>query len=77
GHTDNQPIRSLRYPSNWHLSLARANHVKALLAQSVNPSRLSAEGRADSEPVASNATAAGRAQNRRVEITLLAAAPQS
>ncbi|MDE2368840.1 MAG: DotU family type VI secretion system protein [Burkholderiales bacterium] len=77
GHTDNQPIRSLRFPSNWHLSMARANNVKALLAQSVTPSRLTAEGRADSEPVAANATPEGRAKNRRVEITLLAAAPQS
>jgi type VI secretion system protein ImpK len=77
GHTDNQPIRSLRFPSNWHLSKERAVSVKALLGASVPPARLTAEGRADSEPLADNATAEGRARNRRVEITLLAAAPAS
>lgn len=70
GHTDNQPIRSLRYPSNWHLSQDRANAVKTMLATTVKPERLRAEGRADAEPVADNSTPAGRAQNRRVEITL-------
>lgn len=71
GHTDNEPIRSLRYPSNWHLSQERATAVKTLLADTIKPARLRAEGRADAEPVESNATAAGRAKNRRVEITLL------
>jgi type VI secretion system protein ImpK len=75
GHTDSQPIRSLRFPSNWHLSKERAQSVRDLLAATVKPSRLTAEGRADTEPVADNSTAAGRAQNRRVEIVLLAAAP--
>jgi type VI secretion system protein ImpK len=70
GHTDNQPIRSLRYPSNWHLSKERADSVQALLAATVDVKRMRAEGRADSEPIDSNATAAGRARNRRVEITL-------
>jgi type VI secretion system protein ImpK len=70
GHTDNQPIRSVRYPSNWHLSQDRASAVKTLLAESIKPERLRAEGRADAEPVDSNATPAGRARNRRVEITL-------
>jgi len=75
GHTDSQPIRSLRFPSNWHLSKDRAASVKALLAAQVKPERMTAEGRADTEPVAENATAEGRARNRRVVITLLAAAP--
>jgi type VI secretion system protein ImpK len=75
GHTDSQPIRSLRFPSNWHLSKERAQSVRDLLATTVQPGRLSAEGRADTEPVADNSTAEGRAQNRRVEIVLLAAAP--
>ena len=76
GHTDNQPIRSLRFPSNWHLSKDRAASAKALLAASVKaPDRLAAEGRADTEPLADNAAAEGRAKNRRVEITLLATAP--
>ena len=70
GHTDSQPIRSARFPSNWHLSQARADAVKALLAPDVKPERMHAEGRADSEPVVGNATPAERAQNRRVEITL-------
>jgi type VI secretion system protein ImpK len=70
GHTDNQPIRSLRYPSNWHLSQERANAVKAVLATTLKPERLRAEGRADAEPVVDNGTPAGRAQNRRVEVTL-------
>ena len=73
GHTDNQPIRSLRFPSNWHLSQARAAAVQALLAETVPAERLRAEGRADAMPVDDNATAAGRARNRRVEITLAAA----
>ncbi len=76
GHTDNQPIRSVRYPSNWHLSQERADTVKALLGATVDARRLKAEGRADSEPVDSNATPAGRAKNRRVEITLMTP-PQS
>jgi type VI secretion system protein ImpK len=75
GHTDNQPIRSLRFPSNWHLSKERAASVKALLAATVKPERLTAEGRADTEPVADNSAPEGRAKNRRVEIVLLAAAP--
>jgi type VI secretion system protein ImpK len=71
GHTDNQPIRSLRYPSNWHLSQDRAASVMQLLgSDGVAPARLRAEGRADSEPVQDNTTPGGRARNRRVEITL-------
>lgn len=72
GHTDNQPIRSLRYPSNWHLSQDRADAVRALLSISVAAERLRAEGRADSEPVEANTSPAGRARNRRVELTLTA-----
>lgn len=71
GHTDNQPIRTLRYPSNWHLSQDRADAVKAELARTLKPERLRAEGKADAEPVADNGSPAGRARNRRVELTLL------
>jgi len=72
GHTDNQPIRTLRYPSNWHLSQDRANAVKTLLGESgVKPERMRAEGKADAEPVDPSPTPAGRARNRRVEITLI------
>lgn len=74
GHTDNQPIRSLRFPSNWHLSKERAASVRNLLATTVKPERLTAEGRADTEPVADNNSADGRAKNRRVEVTLTVAA---
>ena len=71
GHTDNQPIRSVKYPSNYHLSLARAQAVMAVMKQKVSdPARLAAEGRADSDPIASNATPEGREQNRRIEIVL-------
>ncbi|MBX3604153.1 MAG: DotU family type VI secretion system protein [Piscinibacter sp.] len=73
GHTDNVPIRSLRYPSNWHLSQDRANAVKNVLVTSMKPERVRAEGRADAEPIGDNGTAAGRSQNRRVEITLFVA----
>ena len=74
GHTDNQPIRSVRYPSNWHLSQDRADAVKSLLSTTLKPERLRAEGRADAQPVEDNSTAAGRTKNRRVEITLFVAA---
>lgn len=77
-HSDNQPIRSVRYPSNWHLSAARAEAVKAALVAQVEPARMRADGRADSEPVAANDSAASRALNRRVDIILIngAATPQ-
>lgn len=70
GHTDSVPIRSARFPSNWELSRERAQAVERILAESIGADRLRAEGRADSEPVAPNDTAAGRARNRRVEVTL-------
>lgn len=73
GHSDNVPIRTLRFPSNWHLSQERAEVVKDQLARKVALDRLRAEGRADTEPVADNGTPAGRARNRRVEITLFVA----
>lgn len=70
GHTDSLPIRTLRFPSNWELSRARAESVARLLATRVAPERIRAEGRAETEPVAPNDTPQGRARNRRVEITL-------
>lgn len=75
GHTDNQPIRTLRYPSNWHLSQDRADTVKAELAKTVKPERMRAEGRADSEAVTDNGTPVGRSKNRRVEVTLFVSQP--
>ncbi len=71
GHTDNVPIRSLRFPSNSQLSLARAEMVRNLLGRSMTaPRAITAEGHADSDPVASNSTAEGRAANRRIEVLL-------
>jgi type VI secretion system protein ImpK len=71
GHSDNVPIRTVKFPSNWHLSSARAEAVMATLqAAPGNPGRFVAEGRSDSTPIADNATAEGRAKNRRVEINL-------
>lgn len=74
GHTDNQPLsRSGRFPSNWHLSRERARAVAEDLASfSTDSTRFSYEGRADSEPIAPNDSAEGRARNRRVEIVLYA-----
>ena len=69
GHTDNVPIRTIRFPSNYHLSKARAESVATLLSATIdNADRLKIEARADSEPAADNATNEGRALNRRVEI---------
>lgn len=71
GHTDNSPIRSARFPSNWHLSEERARSVRDLIvAAGVPADRVRAEGRADGEPVAANDSEANRALNRRVEVTL-------
>ena len=73
GHTDAQPIRSLRFPSNWHLSQERAQVVGRMLVEGGIPAeRVRTEGRADGEPVAPNDSAEHRAQNRRVEMTLFA-----
>lgn len=72
GHSDNVPIRSSRFPSNMHLSLARAEAVMRTLARDIGAEdRLSAEGRSDQEPIASNSTREGRARNRRIEIILV------
>lgn len=71
GHTDDQPIRTARFPSNWELSTERARSVVALMAAEMkDPTRLRAEGLADSEPLAPNDNAANRAKNRRVAIIL-------
>lgn len=71
GHSDNQPIRSVRFPSNWHLSTARAESVAALLATRIEPGRIRSEGRAEAEPLAPNDTPANRAKNRRVDVQVL------
>ncbi|QPF75652.1 DotU family type VI secretion system protein [Roseateles sp. DAIF2] len=72
GHSDSTPIRTARFPSNWHLSEERAQSVRALLvAQKVAAERVRAEGRAEAEPLVPNDSAGNRALNRRVEITLM------
>jgi type VI secretion system protein ImpK len=73
GHSDNRPIATLRFPSNWALSQARAEQVRDILAaRTGQPERFTAQGLSDTEPLASNDSAQGRAKNRRVEITVLA-----
>ena len=76
GYTDNVPIRTLRFPSNFQLSQARADVVKGMLDGDLKvANRVRAEGQADANPVAPNDTPANRARNRRVEVTLLVAPP--
>jgi chemotaxis protein MotB len=71
GNTDDVPIHSAQFPSNWQLSTARASTVvQFLIAHGVSPHRLTASGNAEQQPADSNATAAGRARNRRVEIVM-------
>ena len=71
GHTDDVPIRTARYPSNWELSSERARSVVRLMSVKLRePARLRAEGLADSDPLAPNDGPANRARNRRVEIVL-------
>jgi chemotaxis protein MotB len=71
GHTDNKPIKNRRFKSNWELSSARAvSVVRHMIKSGMLPENLSAAGYADTQPVASNETAEGRAQNRRIEIVL-------
>jgi type VI secretion system protein ImpK len=74
GHTDDLPIRTARFPSNWDLSAERARSVVRLMASRIHdPARLRAEGLADSDPVAPNDSPANRARNRRVTILLRSA----
>ncbi len=70
GYTDNQPIHSIAFPSNFQLSAARANAAAAVIGSQIDPSRISVEGRADADPIASNDTPQGREQNRRIEVVL-------
>jgi chemotaxis protein MotB len=71
GHTDNQPIASGRFPSNWELSAGRATAVvRYFIRDHVAAGRLAASGYGAMHPLTANATAAGRARNRRVEIVL-------
>lgn len=73
GHTDNMPISSAQFPSNWELSTSRAtNAVKYLMKNfDVDPDKISATGYAEFRPLADNATSEGRAKNRRVDLVML------
>lgn len=70
GHTDNVPIRTARFPSNWELSASRALNVVRYMAQNggVDPARLSAIGYGEYRPIVPNTTAENRTMNRRIEI---------
>jgi chemotaxis protein MotB len=71
GHTDNTPIHTARFPSNWELSTTRATNVtRYLIQRGVAKDRLSAVGYADTRPLAGNDSAAGRARNRRVSLVV-------
>jgi chemotaxis protein MotB len=72
GHTDDRPISTPQFPSNWELSAARAlSVVKLLVAQGVPPENLSGAGFGEFQPVATNGTQEGRRLNRRIEIVML------
>ncbi|MGD0429620.1 MAG: type VI secretion system protein TssL, long form [Acetobacteraceae bacterium] len=72
GFTDNQPIRTARFPSNFELSQARADAVADhLRARVKDPKRLRTQGKGQADPIASNATPEGRQENRRTEIVLV------
>jgi chemotaxis protein MotB len=73
GHTDNVPIHTAQFASNWELSTARSTAIARLLLEDgpIDPANLAAAGYAQYHPVASNATEEGRTQNRRVDIILL------
>jgi chemotaxis protein MotB len=73
GHTDNVPISTTQFPSNWELSTARStNGIKYLLKNfDIDPNKISATGYAEYRPIADNATAEGRAKNRRVDLVML------
>ena len=73
GHTDNVPIHTTQFQSNWELSTARASAIARLLLErgSMHPANVAAAGYAEFHPIASNFSEEGRSQNRRVDIILL------
>jgi type VI secretion system protein ImpK len=72
GYTDNEPIHTARFPSNFELSQARADAVASYLRPHLkDPARLKVQGKGQADPIANNATAEGRAENRRTEIVLI------
>jgi chemotaxis protein MotB len=73
GHTDNIPIHTAEFDSNWELSSARATRIARIMIdlKAIAPERISAAGYAEFHPVASNETAEGRGENRRVDLVVL------
>ncbi len=72
GHTDNVPIKTAKYPSNWELAAARAlTVVNTMVANGMSKDRISAATFADSRPVADNKTSEGKQANRRIEIVVV------
>jgi len=72
GHTDNVPIRTSRYPSNWELGFDRAlTVVRTMIDAGMPPSRIAGTSYGEFKPTATNETDAGRAQNRRIEIVVV------
>jgi len=73
GHTDNIPIHTAQFDSNWELSAARATHIARIFLdlKAMPPERISAAGYSEFHPVASNDTPEGRAENRRVDLVVL------
>ena len=71
GYTDNQPIKTVQFPSNFQLSQSRAEAARAIIVRALgDPGRVAAQGHADADPLAPNTTPAGRDQNRRIEVVL-------
>src|SRR5262249_47600274 len=71
GYTDNQPIKTGKFPSNYELSQSRPRTAREIIERTVGDAgRISAVGHADADPIASNATPEGREQNRRIEVVL-------
>jgi chemotaxis protein MotB len=78
GHTDDRPIRTTRFRSNWDLSTARATAVLVTLAsEGIDPAHLSAAGYGEFRPVSSNTTEDGRKQNRRVDLVVAFKVPEA
>lgn len=76
GHTDNRPIKTAQFPSNWELSAARASRIVRLFEQrGITASRMVVAGMGENQPLADNATPDGRNRNRRVALVILGAPP--
>jgi chemotaxis protein MotB len=72
GHTDNLPIKTAKFPSNWELSVIRSTNVVHILqSDGISPDRLSAAGYGEFRPISSNDTDAGRGKNRRIDLLIL------